>query len=76
MFKNEYQGGISVEILSPSGKNLFRKFKSHHAIREFDKDVKSFIYVLEGSTTVAKLQFPSDSKQLLGLIQRYGFINL
>lgn len=71
MFKNEYQGGIFVEILSPSGKDSLAKLKNFHVAREFDKDVKSFVYILEGSTTVAKIRFPLDTKQLLGLIQRY-----
>nr|XP_014344971.1 PREDICTED: uncharacterized protein C3orf67 homolog [Latimeria chalumnae] len=75
MFKNEYQGGQFVEIFSAQGKVPGAKWKlcgSPSAIwKDFDKEVKSFVYVLEGSSQTNKMQLPKDSKQTLGLIQRY-----
>ena len=70
MFKNEYQGGVAVEVFSASGKDPQDKFKNHVKTK-FDHGVKGNVYVLEGSTTLAKLHFPpTESKQSLGLIQR------
>ncbi|XP_058418118.1 protein CFAP20DC isoform X8 [Diceros bicornis minor] len=75
MFKNEYQGGAFVEIFSAQGKNPGAKWKilgSPSVIwKEFDKEVKSFVFVLEGSSQTNKIQLPKDSKQILGLIQRF-----
>ncbi|XP_077632858.1 protein CFAP20DC isoform X3 [Crocuta crocuta] len=75
MFKNEYQGGAFVEIFSAQGKNPGAKWKilgSPSVIwKEFDKEVKSFVFVLEGSSQTNKIQLPKESKQILGLIQRF-----
>ncbi|XP_043932290.1 protein CFAP20DC [Protopterus annectens] len=75
MFKNEYQGGPFVEIFSAQGKDPVAKWKlcgSPSAIRkEFDKEVKGFIYILEGSSQTIKMHLPKDNKQTLGLIQRF-----
>ncbi|KAM8759251.1 protein CFAP20DC isoform 1-T1 [Rhynchonycteris naso] len=75
MFKNEYQGGASVEIFSAQGKNPGSKWKilgSPSVIwKEFDKEVKSFVFVLEGSSQTNKIQLPKENKQILGLIQRF-----
>uniref|UniRef100_H3ADK5 CFAP20 domain containing n=1 Tax=Latimeria chalumnae TaxID=7897 RepID=H3ADK5_LATCH len=69
------QGGQFVEIFSAQGKVPGAKWKlcgSPSAIwKDFDKEVKSFVYVLEGSSQTNKMQLPKDSKQTLGLIQRY-----
>ena len=70
MFKNEYQGGVAVEVFSASGKNAYDKFKNHIKIK-YDREVKGNVYILEGTTAIAKLHFPpNESKQSLGLIQR------
>ncbi|XP_078517641.1 protein CFAP20DC isoform X2 [Lissotriton helveticus] len=75
MFKNEYQGGPFVEIFSAQGKDPTAKWKlsgSQSAIwKVFDKDVKSFVFVLEGSSQTNKMQLPKENKQTLGLIQRF-----
>ncbi|XP_066207264.1 protein CFAP20DC isoform X8 [Saccopteryx leptura] len=75
MFKNEYQGGASVEIFSAQGKNPGSKWKilgSPSVIwKEFDREVKSFVFVLEGSSQTNKIQLPKENKQILGLIQRF-----
>ncbi|XP_053326080.1 protein CFAP20DC isoform X2 [Spea bombifrons] len=80
MFKNEYQGGAHVEIFSAQGKDPTGKWKlsgSQSAIwKDFDKEVKSFVFVLEGSGQTNKMQLPKENKQTLGLIQRYLVLQL
>ncbi|XP_058534472.1 protein CFAP20DC isoform X2 [Ochotona princeps] len=75
MFKNEYQGGAFVEIFSAQGKNPGARWKilgSPSVIwKEFDKEVKSFVFVLEGSSQTNRIQLPKENKQILGLIQRF-----
>ncbi|OPJ81012.1 hypothetical protein AV530_004370 [Patagioenas fasciata monilis] len=75
MFKNQYQGGPFVEIFSAQGKNPGAKWKlfgSPSAIwKEYDKDVKGFVFVLEGSSQINKMQLPKETKQTLGLIQQF-----
>ncbi|XP_054831323.1 protein CFAP20DC isoform X2 [Eublepharis macularius] len=75
MFKNEYQGGPFVEIFSAQGKNPGTKWKifgSPSVIgKEFDKEVKSFVFVLEGSSQTNKMQLPKEMRQTLGLIQQF-----
>ncbi|XP_069824894.1 protein CFAP20DC [Dendropsophus ebraccatus] len=80
MFKNEYQGGQFVEIFSAQGKDpvaKWRLFGSQSAIwKDFDKEVKSFVFVLEGSSQTIKMQLPKENKQMLGLIQRFLILQL
>ncbi|XP_053153324.1 protein CFAP20DC isoform X8 [Hemicordylus capensis] len=75
MFKNEYQGGPFVEIFSAQGKNPGAKWKifgSPSVIgKEFDKEVKGFVFVLEGSSQTNKMQLPKETRQTLGLIQQF-----
>nr|XP_034962695.1 uncharacterized protein C3orf67 homolog isoform X5 [Zootoca vivipara] len=75
MFKNEYQGGPFVEIFSAQGKNPGMKWKvsgSPSVIgKEFDKQVKGFVFVLEGSSQTNKMQLPKETRQALGLIQQF-----
>uniref|UniRef100_A0A670J8X7 CFAP20 domain containing n=1 Tax=Podarcis muralis TaxID=64176 RepID=A0A670J8X7_PODMU len=75
MFKNEYQGGPFVEIFSAQGKNPGMKWKvsgSPSVIgKEFDKQVKGFVFVLEGSSQTNKMQIPKETRQALGLIQQF-----
>ena len=42
----------------------------------YDKDVKSFVYILEGETTTTKMSLPKDEKQSLLLIQRFLILQL
>ncbi|XP_075690069.1 protein CFAP20DC isoform X1 [Rhinoderma darwinii] len=80
MFKNEYQGGPFVEVFSAQGKDpvaKWRLFGSQSAIwKDFDKEVKSFVFVLEGSSQTIKMQLPKENKQMLGLIQRFLILQL
>nr|XP_023842090.1 uncharacterized protein C3orf67 homolog [Salvelinus alpinus] len=80
MFKNEYQGGAAVEIFSAQGKDPVAKWKlcgGKSAInKEFDKEVKSFVYSLEGSSQAIQMQMPKDGKMALGLVQRFLVLQL
>ncbi|XP_078677312.1 protein CFAP20DC-like isoform X2 [Branchiostoma floridae x Branchiostoma belcheri] len=75
MFKNEYQGGPFFEIFSAQGKDPVSKWKltggTSSIQKVFDKDVKSYVYTLEGGSTTTKMQIPKDAKQSLFLVQRY-----
>nr|XP_033781867.1 uncharacterized protein C3orf67 homolog isoform X2 [Geotrypetes seraphini] len=75
MFKNEYQGGPFVEVFSAQGKDPAAKWKffgSPSAIwKDFDKEVKSFVFILEGSSQTNRMQLPKENKQTLGLIQQF-----
>ncbi|XP_038627630.1 protein CFAP20DC [Tachyglossus aculeatus] len=68
-------GGPFVEIFSAQGKNPGTKWKmfGNPSViwKEFDKDAKSFVFALEGSSQTIKMQLPKESKQVLGLIQRF-----
>lgn len=37
----------------------------------YDKEVKSYVYTLEGSTSTTRMQIPKDPKQSLTLIQQF-----
>ncbi|XP_015730403.1 uncharacterized protein C3orf67 homolog isoform X2 [Coturnix japonica] len=75
MFKNQYQGGPSVEIFSAQGKNpgaKWRIFGNPSAIwKEYDKETKGFVFVLEGSSQINRMQLPKETRQTLGLIQPF-----
>ncbi|KAJ8390530.1 hypothetical protein AAFF_G00103270 [Aldrovandia affinis] len=75
MFKNEYQGGAVVDIFSAQGNDPVAKWKLYggqKAIKkEFDKEIKGFVYILEGSSQKNKMQMPKDSRMPLGLSQRF-----
>ncbi|KFU89151.1 Uncharacterized protein C3orf67, partial [Chaetura pelagica] len=68
-------GGAFVEIFSAQGKNPGAKWKilgNPAAIRkEYDKEVKGFAFVLEGSSQINKMQLPKETRQTLGLIQQF-----
>ncbi|XP_041639856.1 uncharacterized protein C3orf67 homolog [Cheilinus undulatus] len=75
MFKNNYQGGTAVEIFSGQGKDPVAKWKlsgGPSAIhKEYEKEVKGFVYCLEGSSQTVKMQMPENGKMSLGLLQRF-----
>ncbi|XP_036388678.1 uncharacterized protein C3orf67 homolog [Megalops cyprinoides] len=75
MFKNEYQGGAVVDIFSAQGNDPVAKWKLYggqSAIsKEFDKEIKGFVYILEGRSQTNKMQIPKDSRMALGLSQRF-----
>ena len=71
MYSNKFQGGPYVDIFVASGKDPLMKSKPVNVQREYDKDVKGYVYYAEGSTTTAKIHFPvGNGRQTLGLIQR------
>ncbi|KAK3579069.1 hypothetical protein CHS0354_029929 [Potamilus streckersoni] len=77
MFKNEYQGGVSFEVFSPQGKDPAVLWKVTGNVKKvYDRDVKSYVYALEGSPATNKMQLPKDSRQSLTLIQRYLIIQI
>ncbi|KFR12369.1 Uncharacterized protein C3orf67, partial [Opisthocomus hoazin] len=67
-------GGPFVEVFSAQGKNPEAKWKifgNPSAIRkEYDKEVKGFVFVLEGSSQ-NKMQLPKKTRQTLRLIQQF-----
>ncbi|XP_032370199.1 protein CFAP20DC isoform X2 [Etheostoma spectabile] len=75
MFRNNFQGGSVVEIFSGQGKDPVAKWKlfggpsSIH--KEYNKEVKGFVYCLEGSSQTVKMQIPENGKMSLGLLQRF-----
>ncbi|XP_013404893.1 uncharacterized protein C3orf67 homolog [Lingula anatina] len=74
MFKNEFQGGPFFEVFSAQGKDPVANWKlsGGSGIRKvYDKEVKSYIYSLEGSGATTKMHIPKDSKQSLTLVQRF-----
>ncbi|XP_029946913.1 protein CFAP20DC [Salarias fasciatus] len=75
MFRNNYQGGAVVEIFSGQGKDPVAKWKLYggpSAIhKEYNKEVKGFVYCLDGSSQTVKMQMPENAKMSLGLLQRF-----
>ncbi|XP_034388150.1 uncharacterized protein C3orf67 homolog isoform X2 [Cyclopterus lumpus] len=75
MFRSNYQGGAVVEIFSGQGKDPVAKWKlcgGPSAIhKEYNKEVKGFVYCLEGSSQTVKMQMPENGKMSLGLLQRF-----
>ncbi|XP_076607536.1 protein CFAP20DC isoform X1 [Chaetodon auriga] len=75
MFRSNFQGGAVVEIFSGQGKDPVAKWKlsggpsSIH--KEYNKEVKGFVYCLEGSSQTIKMQIPENGKMSLGLLQRF-----
>ncbi|CAG5980421.1 unnamed protein product, partial [Menidia menidia] len=69
------QGGPVFDIFSGQGKDPVAKWKlsgGPSAIyKEYNKEVKGFVYCLEGSSQTVKMQMPENGKMSLGLIQRY-----
>ncbi|XP_047670091.1 uncharacterized protein C3orf67 homolog isoform X2 [Tachysurus fulvidraco] len=74
MFKNEYQGGVVVEVFSAQGKDPVAKWKLSGQpciSKMFDKEMKGFVYSLEGSSQTHRMQLPKDGKIPLVLIQKF-----
>ncbi|XP_056294471.1 uncharacterized protein C3orf67 homolog isoform X2 [Pseudoliparis swirei] len=75
MFRTSYQGGAVVEIFSGQGKDPVAKWKLYggpSAIhKEYNKEVKGFVYCLEGSSQTVRMQMPENGKMSLGLLQRF-----
>uniref|UniRef100_A0A8D3CP67 CFAP20 domain containing n=1 Tax=Scophthalmus maximus TaxID=52904 RepID=A0A8D3CP67_SCOMX len=75
MFRSNYQGGAVVEVFSGQGSDPVAKWKrcgGPSAIqKEYNKEVKGFVYNLEGSSQTVKMQLPENGKMSLGLLQRF-----
>lgn len=77
MYKHEYQGGPTVEILSCQGKDPLQKWKISNSSGNgtaglaYEKNVKGYAVQLEGSTVTSKMQLPKTSKKPLHLTQKY-----
>ncbi|XP_069392653.1 protein CFAP20DC isoform X2 [Paralichthys olivaceus] len=75
MFRSNYQGGAVVEVFSGQGKDPVARWKlsggSSAIQKEYNKEVKGFVYCLEGSSQTVKMQMPENGKTSLGLLQRF-----
>ncbi|XP_033940074.1 protein CFAP20DC isoform X2 [Pseudochaenichthys georgianus] len=75
MFRNNYQGGPVVEIFSGQGTDPVAKWKlcggPSFIHKEYNKEVRGFVYCLEGSSQTVKMQMPENGKMSLGLLQRF-----
>ncbi|XP_067316362.1 uncharacterized protein C3orf67 homolog [Pseudorasbora parva] len=75
MYRNDYQGGLTVDVFSAQGKDPVAKWKlcgrKPSITKVFDKEMKGFVYSLEGSSQTHKMQLPRDNKIALGLIQKF-----
>lgn len=69
-----------MEVFSAQGKDPVAKWRlsgSQSAFKKiFDKDVKSYVYVLEGESITTKMSIPKDEKQSLFLIQKYLILQI
>ena len=69
-----------MEVFSAQGRDPVAKWRLTGSAsmknKVYDKDVKSFVYILEGETTTTKMSLPKDEKQSLWLIQRYLVLQL
>ncbi|KAJ4927103.1 hypothetical protein JOQ06_014840, partial [Pogonophryne albipinna] len=68
-------GGPVVEIFSGQGKDPVAKWKlcggPSFIHKEYNKEVRGFVYCLEGSSQTVKMQMPENGKMSLGLLQRF-----
>ncbi|XP_015247665.1 PREDICTED: uncharacterized protein C3orf67 homolog [Cyprinodon variegatus] len=75
MFKGNYQGGAVFDLFSGQGNDPVAKWKlcgGPSAIhKEYNKEVKGFVYCLKGSSHTVKMQMPENAKMSLGLIQPF-----
>ncbi|KAM6927833.1 protein CFAP20DC [Xenentodon cancila] len=80
MFRASYQGGAVFEIFSGQGKDPVAKWKLYGGpsavYKEYNKEIKGFVYCLEGSSQTVKMQMPEHEKMSLGLIQRFLVLQL
>ncbi|XP_028303181.1 protein CFAP20DC isoform X2 [Gouania willdenowi] len=75
MFRSNYQGGAVVELFTGHGNDPVANWKlcggSSAIHKEYDKEVKGFVYCLKGSSQTVKMQMPANGKTPLGLLQRF-----
>lgn len=69
-----------MEVFSAQGRDPVAKWRLNGSAsaksKVYDKDVKSFVYILEGETTTTKITLPKDEKQSLWLLQRFLVLQL
>jgi hypothetical protein len=66
MFKTAYQGGTALEIFSAQDKKLLKIWKpSATAKKVFDKEIKGYVYDIDGIK--GQLKAPADDKATLYL---------
>ncbi|CAG9332669.1 unnamed protein product [Blepharisma stoltei] len=68
MFQHAFQNGPAVEVIN-SGEKTPQWVINKSKWKSFDKSVKGYIITLDSHT--AKLQFPSNERQSLSLVQPY-----
>ncbi|XP_048252826.1 protein CFAP20DC-like [Haliotis rufescens] len=79
MFRNDFQGGPYFEIFSAQGKDSTSHWKLQNGpgIKKlYEKEVKGYVYTLEGTSATTRIQLPRDSRHSLTLIQRYLVLQL
>jgi hypothetical protein len=62
---------FSAQGREPLSKKCKVTGSSTNIHKEYDKDVKSYVYVLEGEPTTTKIQFPKEDKHGLFLTQKF-----
>lgn len=68
-----------MEVFSAQGRDVAKWRLSGSASTKnkvYDKDVKGFVYILEGETTTTKMSLPKDEKHSLCLLQRFLVLQL
>ncbi|XP_041350052.1 protein CFAP20DC-like isoform X2 [Gigantopelta aegis] len=78
MFKNEFQGGPYFEVFSTQGKDSTAGWKmpSSGCKKVYDKEVKGYIYVLEGTSATTKIHLPKDSRTSCTLVQHFLILQI
>ena len=62
---------FSAQGRDPLSKKCKLTGSSGNIHKQYDKDVKSYVYVLEGEPTTTKIQFPKEDKHGLFLTQKF-----
>ncbi|XP_046548599.1 protein CFAP20DC-like [Haliotis rubra] len=79
MFRHDFQGGPYFEIFSAQGKDSTSHWKLQNGTgikKLYEKEVKGYVYTLEGTSATTRIQLPRDSRHSLTLIQRYLVLQL
>uniref|UniRef100_A0A8U7P8M9 Uncharacterized protein n=1 Tax=Corvus moneduloides TaxID=1196302 RepID=A0A8U7P8M9_CORMO len=67
--------GFKTHFICAQGKNPGAKWKifgNPSAIsKEYDKELKGFVFVLEGNSLINKMKLPKETRQTLGLMQQF-----
>ena len=74
MFKNEFQGGNFVEVFV--AKDSPQKYKLLNVEKQFNKEIKGYIYNVVGPTTSSNISFPLKTSKFTSLWLTQRFINI